>query len=397
MSKQRLLTPGVVVIAGCILLIFMGALPVLFSFAPTPSLNLLLELPVLKFTGKALVLLSLLGIIFLIARLDSVQMPVKFFFYGGLLLLSFCLTYLHYYIIDFVTLDWQVSQYVNILAGQESVPHQYRFLPQGILWWIVLFSGDFLFAYCIYRLFFTFAVCLSLYKLSRMYNSHKDSLIVVLLYAVFYPLSIRHYYGNLLDPMFHFIFILALMYCQKRKMREVFFLVTMGMFVKEAIILVLPCYYLLNIESLYSVRRKVILKLGLLVGWCLLLFLACRIPFGFCYDNKTLNGVGQFMILSNLGFPGGLAKNTTPIWMRYLHPILFIFMWIPILIFYRKFLSRSLFYTTIYLAVFFYLTNLCFGWNHESRNFIPALCMLLISTVSIFNQNKVQAMEKPQL
>ncbi|MDD5064234.1 MAG: hypothetical protein PHQ35_05675 [Phycisphaerae bacterium] len=389
MSKQQLLTPSVVIIAGCILLIFMGVLPVLFSFAPAPSLKLFLESPVLKFTGKALVLLFLLGIIFLIAKLDSMPMPMKFILYASFLLLSFFLTDLHYYTVDTKRLQWQVNQYVNILAGQECVPHQYRFLPQGILWWMVLFSGDFLFAYYIYRLFFTFAVCLSLYKLSRMYNPHKDSLIVVLLYAIFYPLSIRYYYGNLLDPMFHSIFILALMYCQKRKIREVFFLVTMGMFVKETVILAVPCYYLLNMELLHSVRKKVILKLGLLVGWCLLLFLACRIPFGFRYNIKTINGVEQLMILRNFGRSVGLAG--------YLHPILFIFMWIPILIFYRKYLSRSLFYTSIYLAVSFYLTNLCFGWNTESRNFVPALCMLLISTVSIFNQIKVKAVEKSRI
>jgi hypothetical protein len=68
-------------------------------------------------------------------------------------------------------------------------------------------------------------------------------------------------------------------------------------------------------------------------------------------------------------------------------------MWIGILILYRKFISRSLFYTAMYLSVFIYLTNLCFGWNYESRNFIPALCMFLISTVSIFNQIKTGGSE----
>jgi uncharacterized membrane protein len=367
----------------------MGSLPILFSFAPAPSFDLLSKSPVLKFTGQTLVLLFLLSIISLIAKLDSVQVPVKFFLYGGFLLLAFLLTDLHYYLIDIRTLDWQIEQYVNILAGQENAPHQYRFLPQGIIWWMFLLSGDFLFAYYIYRLFFTFIVCLSLYKFSRMYNPHKDSLVVVLLYAIFYPLSIRYYYGNLLDPMFHLVFILVLMYCQKGKMREVFFLLTMGMFVKETVILAVPCYYLLNMELPYPMRRKIILKLGLLVGWCLVLFLACRIPFGFRYNNETLNGNRQLMILSNLGLPGGSAVSTVPVWDLYLHPILFIFMWIPILIFYRKFLSRSLFYTAIYLAISFYLTNLCFGWNYESRNFIPALCIFLISTVSILNQVKM--------
>ena len=134
-----------------------------------------------------------------------------------------------------------------------------------------------------------------------------------------------------------------------------------------------------------------ILQLGLLAGWCVVLFLACRIPFGFCYNNKALNGVSQLMIMDNLGFGG--MKIPIPVWVRYMHPALFIFIWLGILILYRKFISRSLFYTAIYLSVFIYLTNLCFGWNYESRNFIPAFGVLAIAAVSIFSQMKTQPAE----
>jgi hypothetical protein len=177
------------------------------------------------------------------------------------------------------------------------------------------------------------------------------------------------------------------MYCQKRKMPEFFFLITMGMFVKETIVLVVPCYYLLNMELPAEMRKKMFVKLSLLAGWCLAMFLACRIPFGFAFSNKTLNGVAELMILKNLRFSRWVVDWTTVL-ILYMHPILFIFMWIGVLIFYRKFISRPLFYTTLYLAAAIYLTNLCFGWNYESRNFIPAFCMIIVSTIFVFNRIK---------
>jgi len=385
MPKRQWLTPDKAVVAGSILLIIIGTLPVLFKYPPAPSHKLFSQVPPLGLMAKVLIGICFIAMLFLIGKLDSTQAPDKFFLYSGLLVLSFLLTDLHFYITDIYRPKWQADQYIRILAGTYGPPHQYRFLPHGILWWLVLFSGDFLFSYLSYRFLFTFAVCLALYKLSRLYNSHKDSLIVVLAYAVFYPLSILYYYGNLLDPMFHCVFILTLMYCQKKKFWQVFSLLALGMFVKETVILAVPCYCLLNIELLHLIRKKVFLQMFCLFGWCLFLFLLCRIPFNFRYSLEGLNGTEQLMILSNLGFSGGMA--------RHLHPVLFIFMWVPILIWKRKFLSCSLFYTSIYLAVSIYLTNLCFGWNYESRNFIPALSMLLVSTAVVFNQKTNQAGE----
>jgi hypothetical protein len=385
-TEHKLLNPGSLTIASCIVLIVAGVLPVVFSFHPAPTFERFSQSPMLEIAGEAFVLLILLGVIFLIARMDHMQMPAKLVLYAGLLLLALVLTDMHWHMVDMAyqectttpKLAWQIDQYANIIAGKEGPPHQYRFLPQGIVWWLFLGSGDFCFAYVVYRAFFTFAFCLSLYKLSRIYIPHKDSLIVVLLYAMLYPLSIHYYYGNLLDPMFHLIFVLSMIYCWKGRLPEFAFLVTTGMLVKETTILLIPCYYLMNMESPGFGRKKAILWLGLLAAWCMVVFLLCRIPFGFQGNNSTLNGVDGLMIAKNLWVTLEMS-----LWVRYMHPILFILLWIPIVVLYRRFISRPLFCTTIYLAVSIYLTNLCFGWNFESRNFIPAFCLLAISMISI--------------
>ena len=75
------------------------------------------------------------------------------------------------------------------------------------------------------------------------------------------------------------------------------------------------------------------------------------------------------MVYSNFGLAGAWIRSNVPIFQTYLHPILFIFMWLPLIVWRRKWLPRSLFWTAWYLAVSFYLTNLCFSWNHGSRNF----------------------------
>jgi ABC-type multidrug transport system permease subunit len=61
-------------------------------------------------------------------------------------------------------------------------------------------------------------------------------------------------------------------------------------------------------------------------------------------------------------------------------------MWLPLMVWRRNLLPRSLFWTALYLAAAFYLTNLCFSWNHESRNFVPALIFLLVCTMVIVNR-----------
>jgi hypothetical protein len=190
----------------------------------------------------------------------------------------------------------------------------------------------------------------------------------------------------MLDPMSHAVMLAALTCCQRRQFWQVFWLFVLGMFIKETMLLIIPCYYLMNIETFRFRDSRVLWRLALLVVAGLGVFLACRIPFHFNYDFNTLNRTYELMVYSNLGLAQGQAQSTVSVFQRYLHPILFIFMWLPLIVWRWKLLPPSLCWTALYLAAAFYITNLCFGWNYESRNFVPALIVLLVCTIIIVNR-----------
>ncbi|MGB7746795.1 MAG: hypothetical protein WBN75_05845 [Verrucomicrobiia bacterium] len=372
--------------AACIGLIVFGTSPILFACFPAPTLSFFNASPGWRMVGRVSLAVAIAVAVLVTGRLDPEKGAAKVIRCCGFVLLAALLTDLHFYTVDLSHLDWQIEQYNGILLHNYQPPDQYRFLPQGTLWWMILCNGDFIFSYLAYRFFFTFLVCQSIYMFARLYLAPRDAVIVVLFYAVFYPLSTRYYYGNLLDPMSHAVMLAALACCQRRQFWQVFWLFVLGMFIKETMLLIIPCYYLLNHETLRLRDARVLGRLALLAVAGLVVFLACRIPFHFNYDFKTLNRTTELMVYSNLGLARGQAGSMVSVFQRYLHPMLFIFMWLPLMVWRRNLLPRSLFWTALYLAAAFYLTNLCFGWNYESRNFVPVLIFLLVCTLLIVNR-----------
>jgi hypothetical protein len=373
-------------IAVCIGLIVLGASPIVFSWHPAPTLGFFSEHPGWQMLNRVLLAVAVAGAVFLIGRLDPERGTAKAIRYCGFVLVALLLTDLHYYTVDLVHLSWQVNQFNGILLHTYGAPDQYRFLPQGLLWWLSLGNGDFVYSYLTYRFFFTFLVCQAIYTFARLYLAPRDALIVVLLYAAFYPLSTRYYYGNLLDPMSHAVMLAALTCCRRRQFWQWFWLFVLGMFIKETMLLIIPCYYLMNNETLRWRDFRFLGRLALLAVTGLGVFLACRIPFHFHYDFNTLNGTSEWMVYSNLGLARGQAWSPVSVFQRHLHPILFIFMWLPLIVWRREMLPHPLFRTALYLAASFYLVNLCFGWNYESRNFVPVLIFLLVCTLMIVNR-----------
>jgi hypothetical protein len=373
-------------IAVCIGLIALGTGPVLFSWPPAPSAAFFREFPGWQMLGCGFLVAVIAGAVCLTAWLDPERGPVKAIRYGGFLLLAALLTDLHYYIIDAFYTGWQLEQYSGVLLHQCPPPDQYRFLPHGTLWWLMLGSGNFVFSSLAYRFFFTFLVCQAAYAFARLYLGPRDAVIVVLLYAAFYPLSTRYYCGNLIDPLSHAVMLAALVSCRRRQWWLTFWLLILGTLIKESMLLLVPGYFLLNLEAPRFPDARALRQLALLAAAGLAVFLACRLPFGFHFDFPTLNRTTELMIRANLGLPGSQTWSNVPVFQRYLQPALFVFLWLPFIVWQRKLLPLSLLATALYLAAAFFAVNLCFGWNHESRNFVPVLIFLLVCTLAIINR-----------
>lgn len=375
-------------IAVCLGLILLGASPIAFSWRPEPTAVFFRDFPGWQTVGYFFLNIVIAGLVLLMARLDPERGMAKVIRYCGFALLAALLTDLHYFTVDISTskMHWQFQQYNDILLHRDQPPDQYRFLPQGVLWWMILSNGDFGYSYFVYRLFSTFVLCQTIYWFARSYLAPRDAIIVVLLYSAFYPLSTRYYNGNLLDPMSHAVILAALTFCQRRQFGQFFWMFVLGMFIKETMLLIIPCYYLMNCDMFRLRDLRVVRHLLLLTAAGVIVFLACRIPFHFHCDLQSLNRTHGLMIASNLGLPGAWVQGLVSVFQLYLHPVLFIFMWLPLIIVKRKLLPSPLFWTALYLAATFYLVNLCFGWNYESRNFVPVLIFLLVCTLIIMNR-----------
>jgi hypothetical protein len=370
------------VVAWCFGLTVVGALPVVCGWPPEPS-NLFARAPGWQFLG-CLALVTVLGLLLgLVARLDAETGSGKAARHVGFTLLAALLTGLHFCTVDVLHLDWQWAQYRAVLGHFCAPPDQYRFLSQGTLWWMLQTNGSFTFSYLAYRFFFTCLLCHAIYTFARLYLRPLHAIIVVLVYAAFYRLSTRYYYGNLCDPTSHTVMLMALFFCQRRQFGAVICLVVLGTFIKETMLVIAPCWLLLGPEPPTRWRYQDMLRVAVLVVAALGVFLACRVPFHFHCDFQSLNRTSQLMVRSNFGLPHAHHTSLVPVFERYLHPVLFLFMWVPVLMWRRDLLPPGLIRTALYLAAALFATNLCFSWNYESRNFVPGLVLLVVCAVKV--------------
>jgi hypothetical protein len=377
-----------VVIGVCILWLVFGSAPIVFSCPPFPATHFFQGHPLCHMLGRDLLAGLLALAVRLIWQWDAGGKRGKLVRYFGFALLAGLLTDLHYFMVDMDPdkFQWQTDQWVGIFQHTYLPPDQYRFLSQGTLWWMTLTNSDFDFSYYAFRFFFTLLLCLAIYRLARLYLPTQASVLIVFLYGAFYSLSIRFYCGNLCDPMSHLIMLTALYYCRLRQFWSFFWLFILGVFTKETMLLLAPCYYLMNLEHT-RLRQEQNWQRMILLGLAgFAAFFACRLPFHFAFSYQCLNRTTAPMIWSNLGIGHPPVDSFVPVFLRYLHPILFIFMWLPLILIHRRRLPDSLFWTSLYLAAGLYATNTWCGWNYESRNFVPGLILLLICTMVILRE-----------
>jgi hypothetical protein len=279
---------------------------------------------------------------------------------------------------------WQLKTYYGILNHEAEAPHQFRPLPYGFARILERLSGDWLFACLVYRWFFTTWFLWASYRLARLFHPQRIALIAVLLLLPFYPLSIKFYAGQLTDPMIHALFVLALVYVLEDRWLLLALTLALGVIAKETVVLLVPAYWACYWRGGFRALMRTIL-LGLA---CVLAFLAIRLPLGWRLSHEAINGTEEWMIASNLGIAELGYVSDVPLWHNYLHPLVFVGLLVPLVALRWNQLDPRLKALALVVVPGLLLSNLCFGWLYESRNYMPALPLLLTMALPVKPQLK---------
>jgi hypothetical protein len=291
--------------------------------------------------------------------------------------LAFLLKDLHYTTVDitdniFKTISnhqWQVEVHDKILKlSPDVIPHSYRFLPNSITRIFEALTGDFSYARALYRYTFMFLLLFSIYFYARLYCNHEKSLLVILLYSMVYPISIRYYAGQLTDPLSHFLFVCSFIFIQLDLFR--FFSLTLlyGILTKETI-LIMPIYYvLLKINDKRSVVKGALLFIiGLLIVFFIRIMIGHHSTTLLTYKN--ISGVDLSHIKENL------FENRS-IWMSQVIYTIGILM--PFYVLSWKTTRKELRKLVLFLLPMLFISNIMFSWLYEVRNLIPVFIPMAI-------------------
>jgi hypothetical protein len=268
--------------------------------------------------------------------------------------------------------EWQARIYLQQFKGDYEAPHNYRPLPYGFVCLVERLTHNWGFACLSYRwLFMTWFLWAS-YGLARRYLDPNRALLALVPLVLLYPLSILRCWGQLTDPLSHTLFVLAFLYLLEDRPIALAAALALGVIAKETVVLVAPAY----LACYWRRGWRAWLITAALGGVCTAAFLATRLPLGWEPGaSSSMNGVG-LMIGTNLGFGEPIAYATVPLWENYLHPLLFVGPFLPAIAWRWRVLDprlRALGFAVIPLLL---LSNVCFGWLFESRNYMPLVPLL---------------------
>jgi hypothetical protein len=221
-----------------------------------------------------------------------------------------------------------------------------------------------------YRWFFTTWFLWACYRLARLYHPPGVALAVLAPVVLLYPLSVLYYWGQLTDPLSHALFVLALVYLLEDRPGPLALALALGVAAKETVVLVVPVYL-----ACYW-RRGV-------KAWAITALLGLAATAAFLVIRSTdwrpgyqgINGAG-LMITTNLGVGPQLYTRAAPLWANYAHPLLFVGPFLPPLFWRWRLIDPRLRTACVTLTPLLLLSNLCFGWMYESRNYLPLVPLL---------------------
>jgi hypothetical protein len=274
--------------------------------------------------------------------------------------------------------EWQRDMYWKILNFEQIAPHQFRALPYGFTRGLEWFTGDYVFSCLAYRWFFSYWFLWGCYRFARMFHGPACSLVVVAPVFALYSLSVLYYWGQLTDPLSHALFVLALIYVIEDRWLALAAALFLGVLAKETVVIVVPAYLACYWRRGWpAFARTVVLGLA-----CVAAFLAARLPLGWHLGYQQINGTEGLNIGSNLGFEipklgiYELYNRVAPLYENYLQPFLFVGIFLPFIAWRWRRIDARLRALCLTLVPLLLVSNLCFGWMYESRNYMPLVPLL---------------------
>ena len=280
--------------------------------------------------------------------------------------------------------DWQRDLYVRLFNHEYDAPHPYRPLPYGFVRLVERLTHDWTFACVSYRWFFTFWFVWASYRLARRYLNPNRSLLTLIPLVVLYPLSIAYYMGQLTDPLSHALFVLAFLYLLEDRSLALAAALALGVVAKETVVLVVPAYL-----ACYWRRgwRAWFVTAGL--GFvCVAAFLSTRLPLGWRLGYHKLNGTNGSMIGLNLGLGDASVNLPVLLWVNYLHPLLFVGLFVPFIAFGWRRIDPHLRIVCLTVTPLLLLSNVSFGWLYESRNYMPIVPLLCVASFMAWSRER---------
>jgi hypothetical protein len=338
--------------------------------------------PEVAWTAKAAVVVLMCGAIRVAVWATSPDDPWAIWAELPLAVLAGLMAAFHWYHLDSDGSlgTWQRDMYFKIFNHTQEPPHIFRALPYGFVRSVEHVTGDWEFSCVAYRWFFSWWFVWGCYRFARLWFSGPLALLTLLPVAALYPLSVWYYWGQLTDPLSHSLLIFACLWTVRDRTALLAASLFLGVLAKETAVLMVPAYW----ACYWRGGMRPLLKAAALGAVCVAAFLAARLPYGWTPGYGQINGTQALMVLDNLGFPppGRPYQPGAPILMNYLHPALFVLPFVPFLLYGWRRIDARLRALVVVLVPLVLLSNLCFGWMYESRNYVPLLPLL--GTAALF-------------
>jgi hypothetical protein len=312
-----------------------------------------------------------------------------------LIILAGLMTLWHWYHLDTPERlgGWQRETYFKIFNHTQEPPHLFRALPYGFTRTLERFTGDWTFSCLAYRWFFTWWFVWGGYRFARLWFSARLALLTLLPVAVLYPPSVWFYWGQLTDPLSHALFVFGFIWIVRDRTALLAASLALGVLAKETAVLLVPAYW----ACYWRGGWRPLLKATGLGVVCVTAFLAARLPYQWSLGYDKINGTPGLMILDNLGFapPDRPHQPAAPIYQGYLQPALFVLPFVPFVVWGWQRIDGRLKVMCLILTPLVLLSNLCFGWMYESRNYMPLLPLLATATLAAIGHSNSRAFAGP--